>query len=139
MKNKQEQHTVHCLCGSVHMDVIVEKNRMIACHCRACRRWGGGPLLAVHSATKPSIKDSAQVRTFSSSDWAERLFCEICGTHLFYRLKDKDFYLIPIGLFDAATDWPLEAQFFVDEKPDNYNFAETTPMMNSKEVFKPSN
>lgn len=37
----------HCLCSAVTF-TSPEAKEIGACHCGVCRRWGGGPLLAVH-------------------------------------------------------------------------------------------
>ena len=38
--------TGSCICGAVTISVNVG-NSVGACHCDICRRWGGGPLLAL--------------------------------------------------------------------------------------------
>ncbi|MEQ9448085.1 MAG: GFA family protein, partial [Rhodospirillaceae bacterium] len=70
-----------------------------ACHCGTCRKWGGGPLLAVDCGEHVTIDGEENVSIYQSSDWAERGFCGKCGTHLFYRLTQQPFYVIPVGLF----------------------------------------
>ena len=37
----------HCLCGCVRF-TAPDIREIGVCHCGFCRRWGGGPLLAVH-------------------------------------------------------------------------------------------
>lgn len=89
--------------------------------------------LECHQA--PRIDGVEHVRTYASSEWAERGFCAHCGTHLFYRLRQDEFYALPVGLFAEGGDWPFELQVFVDQKPDNYRFAEDTRTMTGQEVF----
>jgi len=36
-----------CLCGSVTLEVEYASNELAACHCRMCRNWSGGPMLAL--------------------------------------------------------------------------------------------
>ena len=125
-----------CLCGGVKLRLQHQKPSLSACHCRICRRWGGGPFLTLESHQAPHIEGGDNVRTYSSSDWAERGFCGTCGTHLFYRLKQGEFYALPAGLFEDAADWPFELQVFVDEKPGNYAFIQKTREMTGEEVCK---
>lgn len=124
-----------CLCGHVTVSATLDSQSAGACHCSICRRWGGGPLLAVECGKEVSFTGSQYIQVYSSSDWAERGFCRDCGTHLFYRLKQGGFYALPVGLFDGQPDWQLEHQVFIDEKPSFYSFAETTDNLTGAEVF----
>ena len=69
------------------------------------------------------------------SDWAERGFCQKCGTHLFYRLKAKDHYYIPAGIFDDQKDFIFDTQVFIEEKPEYYSFENETNNMTDAELF----
>jgi len=88
-----------CLCEKTKLTVKSFPNEMGACHCLMCRTWGGGPFLTVEIKDGISFSSKENVKTFNSSEWAERGFCSQCGTHLFYRLKGKDHYYLPAGLF----------------------------------------
>lgn len=125
-----------CLCGAVSLHVRHDKPTMSACHCSICRRWNAGPYMTLECHEAPRIEGAEHVRTYASSEWAERGFCSQCGTHLFYRLAQGEFYAVSAGLFAEAGNWPFELQVFVDEKPDNYRFADATKEMTGEEVFK---
>jgi len=125
-----------CLCGAVSLHVRHEKPAMSACHCGICRRWNGGPYMTLECHEAPRIEGLEHVRIYPSSEWAERGFCSQCGTHLFYRLAQGEFYAVSAGLFAEGGDWPFELQVFVDEKPANYRFANSTREMTGEEVFK---
>src|SRR5690554_5503071 len=113
-----------CLCGAVTLRVNqVGKREVAACHCGICRRWTGGPFMTLEGHTAPEIDGAEHVRTYASSEWAERGFCVHCGTHLFYRLKQGEFYAFSAGLFEESGDWPFTLQVFIDEKPTNYTFS----------------
>lgn len=129
-------HRGRCLCGAVSLTMRGDKPSMSVCHCGICRRWGGGPFFSAESHQAPEIGGQEHVRVYTSSEWAERGFCGQCGTHLFYRLRQGEFYSVPMGLFDEGGEWPFELQIFVDEKPDNYRFADKTKEMTGKEVFE---
>jgi len=124
-----------CVCGEVRISAKSEKNSVGACHCRTCRRWGGGPLMEIDCGQAVKFESEAQVAIYASSDWAERAFCRNCGTHLFYRLKQTGQHIVPIGLFDNAPELVFEHQVFVDEKPSFYSFANETHNMTGAEVF----
>jgi len=124
-----------CLCGTVRISAKTTSNKVGACHCNMCRRWGGGPLLAVDCGVDAIIEGEDQISVFDSSDWAERGFCRRCGTHLFYRIKQDGRLAVPIGLFDASDGIEFDSQIFIDEKPDYYRFANETQNMTGAEVF----
>ena len=125
-----------CLCGAVTLAVEARKQNLGACHCRMCRTWGGGPLLALESVTRVEIEGEDNVSLYPSSDWAERAFCRRCGTHLFYRLKTGNHYAVPVGLVDNGEAWTFDTQIFIDEKPAFYTFANQTQNLTGQQVFE---
>ncbi|MFA7680913.1 MAG: GFA family protein [Pigmentiphaga sp.] len=125
-----------CLCGAVSLHVQHPNPSLGVCHCGICRTWTGGPFMTLESHQAPRIEGGEHVRTYASSDWAERGFCMRCGTHLFYRLREGEFYALAAGLFEEGGQWPFELQVFIDEKPENYAFANVTREMTGEEVFK---
>ena len=127
--------TGECLCGEVKLKAEHASNKLHVCHCEMCRRWGGGPLMAVDCDTTVKFKNENEISVYDSSEWAERGFCKHCGTHLFYRLKQNGLYIMPVGLLDGLTDIDFEGQIFVDQKPDYYEFANQTQMMTAEQVF----
>ena len=124
-----------CLCGAVSLTLQHDKPTLSVCHCGICRCWAGGPFMSLECHCTPAIEGEEYVRTYASSEWAERGFCAKCGTHLFYRLIEGGFYAVSVGLFKDAVNWPFDLQVFIDEKPDNYSFANTTREMTGQEVF----
>lgn len=125
-----------CLCGAVRVSVQAGRQNLGACHCRMCRTWGGGPLLALETVTQVQIEGEEHITVYDSSEWAERGFCRHCGTHLFYRLKTGDHYAIPAGLVDGGEAWTFDTQIFIDEKPPWYAFANATTNLTGQEVFE---
>jgi hypothetical protein len=124
-----------CLCGAVRVTATTKSNGAAACHCTSCRKWGGGPLLAVDCAAELRIENEGNVSVYASSTWAERGFCRQCGSHLFYRLKQGPRYFVPVGVFEEGESWVLEQQVFIDEKPGFYSFANPTTNLTGPEVF----
>lgn len=133
--SSEQSRTGQCLCGSVRITATPKSNHFGACHCSMCRKWSGGPLLAVECEDRVSFEGEAHIAAYASSEWAERGFCKTCGTHLFYRMKDQPFYAIPIGLFDDGKPWEFAEQIFIDKKPPHYCFANTTKNLTEAEVF----
>lgn len=123
----------HCLCGAVTFECADAKDIGV-CHCGFCRRWGGGPLLAVHCGPDVQFQGSDHIGVYASSDWAERAFCTVCGTHLYYRLGATGEYFVPAGAFDS-NDFELASQIYIDRKPDYYAFANETPVLTEQQVI----
>ncbi|MGF1481776.1 MAG: GFA family protein [Cyanophyceae cyanobacterium] len=124
-----------CLCGAVSLSTSSLNRHVAACHCNMCRKWGGGALLAAECGSDVSFSGEENIGVYPSSDWAERGFCQRCGSHLFYRLKQNSQYYIPVGLFDNSEGLVLRHQVFIDEKPEYYAFANETKNMTGAEVF----
>lgn len=124
-----------CLCGAVTLDVHSLQTHVGACHCGMCRHWGGGPLMALRCEGDVEIKGSSYITLFESSEWAERAFCNQCGTHLFYRLKQSQQYFLPAGLFELDEELNFDHQVFIDKKPLYYHFANDTQNLTEAEVF----
>lgn len=124
-----------CLCGAVHLSAKAVSHQVGACHCSMCRKWTGGPLLAVDCGSDVVFDGQDNIATFDSSAWAERGFCKKCGSHLFYRLKAQNQYIVPVGLFDNLASFVFDHQIFIEEKPAFYAFANETKNMTGAEVF----
>jgi hypothetical protein len=124
-----------CLCGAVRFSANEFSKKAGACHCGMCRKWGGGPLMAVDCGAEVAFKGEENITVFDSSDWAERGFCKKCGSHLFYRLKQNQQHMIPVGLFDDQQPFVFNHQVFIDKKPAFYSFANETKNMTEAEIF----
>ncbi len=124
-----------CLCGAVTIIAKVATDVEV-CHCGMCRRWGGGPLIAIHCGTDVQIFGVENITQYASSAWAERGFCKTCGTHLFYLLKPGSEYIVPAGLFQDQSGLELKEQIFIDKKPAYYDFANSTNTLTEAQVFE---
>ena len=124
-----------CLCNATHFKAKNMSLNVGACHCNICRKWGGGPFLAVDCGTDVSFENKENISVFNSSEWAERGFCNKCGSHLYYRLKESNQFFIPVGLFDDDKMFVFDHQVFIEEKPAFYCFANKTNDMTGAELF----
>jgi hypothetical protein len=82
-----------------------------------------------------SFEGEEDISVFNSSAWADRGFCKQCGTHLFYRFKERQTYSLPAGLFDDDSAFVFESQIFIDQKPSYYHFANETDDMTAAEAI----
>lgn len=124
-----------CLCGKVKIDAKKVDRNMGACHCGMCRKWSAGPFLSLDCGTEISFEGSEHITRFSSSEWAERGFCKECGTNLFYYLKGQKHYILSAGVIDTDEKIIFDHQVFIEEKPESYEFANSTKNMTGEELF----
>jgi hypothetical protein len=124
----------HCMCGAVRF-TSADARDIGVCHCGFCRRWGGGPLLAVHCGPDVRFEGTQHIGIYKSSDWAERAFCARCGTHLYYKFLATGDYFVPAGAFES-NDFRLASQIYIDNKPAYYDFANQTAMLTEQQVIE---
>jgi len=124
-----------CLCGAVKITAKSISSDVGVCHCGMCRKWTGGPLMAVDCGIKVTFEGGENISVYNSSEWAERAFCCKCGSHLYYRLKEPNQHMIPVGLFDTEISFVFDHQIFIDSKPSYYHFGNKTKVMTGEEVF----
>ena len=128
--------TGSCLCGAVRISTNNSSNKVGACHCGMCRKWGGGPFMEINCGSDVSFEGEDDITVYSSSNWAERGFCKKCGSHLFYRIKESRQHMISVGLFDSQEHLVFESQVFIDRKPSFYSFSNQTNDVTEAEIFE---
>lgn len=114
--------TGKCLCGAVTFAVESVKPDIHACHCAMCQRWSGGPALGVE-ASGVEFSGSDHLTVYESSPWAERGFCNKCGSSVYYRVREPDLYVLFAGSFDDQSAFRLTGEIYIDEKKSDYAFA----------------
>lgn len=92
-------------------------------------------MLAVHCGSGVHFVGEAAVARYASSEWAERAFCKICGTHLYYKLLATGEYFMPAGAFDQE-DFELASQIYIDKKPAYYALANRTPTLTEQQLIE---
>ena len=99
--NEVEKYSGSCACGSVTYQVDGDLGDVTYCHCVQCQKASG------HYVASTSAKNSEFILTneeslvwYQSSQQAERGFCSICGSNLFWKLKDDD----EIGIWPGSLD-----------------------------------
>jgi hypothetical protein len=116
------------MCGAVAFEASPASMTFHACHCESCRRWTGSALLAVTvPADGMRFEGSEHVRTHRSSDWAERAWCDRCGSTLYYRVTMegplRGQYHVALGTFDAPEAFEFASEIYIDRKPASFAFA----------------
>ncbi|WP_071057926.1 GFA family protein [Pelistega sp. MC2] len=125
----------HCQCKAVTLE-IADTKKLHACHCGICRRLSnGGPSFTITCDKNPISQGHDMVQHYASSEWAERGFCQQCGTPLYYHLLGTEQYFVSVGLFQENQEFEINSQIFIDDKPDFYTLANQTPMLTGEEVM----
>jgi hypothetical protein len=124
-----------CLCGAVSFTAKIGSHNVDVCHCDMCRRWTGGPFLALAQGGATSFEGAENIGVYKSSEWGERAFCKICGTSLYWRLIGSNEYAVSAGTLDDQSKLALTTEIFIDEKPAYYTFANETKRLTGAEAM----
>lgn len=130
-----------CLCGAVRYTLAKAPDHIGACHCSMCRKFSGGIELGLDVGFDDVTWEGEDaIRTYKSSDWAERGFCGTCGSNLFYRIPPNDtmpqgMLSLSAGSLDDMNGLPLTQEVYIDMKPDGYAFAGTRNQMTEQQVL----
>ncbi|WP_293451142.1 GFA family protein [Planktotalea sp.] len=124
-----------CMCGAVTLEFEPVEQKLGACHCEMCRRWTGSAFLEI-DAKLGTLTHNGPVKSYTSSEWAERAWCDTCGSTLWYHLTlpKYDYYSISAGLVDNAGGLTLQAEIYIDVKPEGYAFAGTHETKTKAEI-----
>ena len=130
------ERTGQCMCGAVTVTATPARESISACHCEMCQRWASGPYLSFQAAT--GYAALGPVQTYESSGWAERAFCETCGSSLWYRMTaDGSMHgqnQVAAGLFENAGGLSPKLELYIDKKPMGYAFEGERRTMTEAEV-----
>lgn len=111
-----------CLCGAVRITAKSDEQALKACHCDMCRKHTSGMFISI--ATVPgSVEVTGPAKAYRSSEWAERGFCEVCGSTLWYGTVEDGMRSPAAGLFDDAAGGKIKIEFFADMCPHGYALA----------------
>ena len=111
-----------CLCGAVTYRVEGPIDPIIGCHCGQCRRTSG------HYAASTDVSENDLIISdrgdtlvwYRSSGKAERGFCGLCGSNLFWRQTGSGRVAVAAGSLDSTHDMHMNRHVFVHFKGDYY-------------------
>ena len=114
-----------CLCGGVRYEVRGPLRGVWACHCSQCRRTSGNFVAATRCRVEHlTLVAQDALAWHRSSERAERGFCRVCGSSLFWRDTGGDGVSIMAGTLDAPTGLVTARHIFVADKSDYYDLPE---------------
>ena len=125
--------TGRCMCGAV--TITADVGPMIrVCHCDMCRRLTGAGYMSIQTRQE-DMTVTGPVRTYRSSDWAERGFCAECGSVLWYATVHDNWRSLSAGLFENAGGGTLSMEFYADRIPEGYCFAGDHSRLDTEETI----
>lgn len=118
-----------CLCGGVQFDLIGDLRNSVACHCSQCRKTSGHYVSATQVGPEQlTLTHSETLKWYQSSPEAQRGFCSVCGSSLFWRhAGDNGKTSVMSGTLDGATGITTEIHIFTAQKGDYYEIADGVP------------
>ncbi len=117
-----QTHTGGCLCGAVTYSIDGPMRDVVACHCGQCRKTSGHYVSATAvRAEHLTVTEDGALRWFRSSQAAERGFCGICGSSLFWRRLGGDEVSVMAGGLDGPTGLTIATHIFVADAGDYYD------------------
>ncbi len=117
-----------CLCGAVRYQIQEALRSVINCHCSQCRRTSGHFVAATAVQSDDfSLTTETGLSWYQSSASAQRGFCKICGSSLFWQGLDKPYIAIMAGSLDQPTQLQSIAHIFVDDAGDYYRLDDGLP------------
>lgn len=122
------EHAGGCLCGGVRYRVSGGLRDAVACHCTQCRRTSGHHAAMTSAPLEALTFDAAETLTwYRSSPAAERGFCRVCGSNLFWKPEGEASMAITAGTLDAPTGIRVQEHIFVRDKGDYYSIDDGRP------------
>ena len=117
-----------CLCGAVTISVAGKLGSVSYCHCTQCRRQTG-LYYATTSApvAEVSIAGEEHISRYRASPDAERAFCAVCGSALYWKGHGEDTISLMAGLFDTPTGLTGGYHIYCADKGDFYEIKDGLP------------
>ena len=117
-----------CLCGKVQLTFDAFERPFRSCHCTQCRKQTGTYVTAGHVLDDQlSVQGGEHLSWYRASDFAERGFCQHCGSLLLWKKDNVNYTAVMAGCIDGKTETELVAHIFVDDKGDYYELNDGVP------------
>ena len=109
-----------CLCGNVRFETDDTPRISVVCHCETCRHTHGAPMVGWFTVPAAGLRlTNGKPDVYRSSDRAQRQFCNVCGTSLFYVADDRpDEIDVATGTLDDPSVAPPVKHIWGEQKLD---------------------
>lgn len=117
-----------CECGAVQFDVTGPLRKIVYCHCSQCRRTSGHFVAATSCDTEHlRISKDEGLQWYRSSSSAQRGFCQVCGSSIFWRPDHAEYIAIMAGTLELPTGLVSREHIHVDDASDYYILSDGLP------------
>ena len=121
-----------CYCGAVRYRARGVRPQVTECHCSQCRKQSGHRYASTGAKTSDMEFEGAdRITWYRASPDAERGFCSICGSTLFWRLSDEDYTGILAASIDEPNALDLTKHIFVGSKGGYYEITDDLPQFDA--------
>ena len=117
-----------CLCGAVRFRARGPFGPVMYCHSKQCR-VSHSHFVAYTGVPRPNVtfETDEGLRWYRSSSEAQRGFCAVCGSRLFWSGDRRDYLSIAAGCLDEPTGLRASGHIFVRDKGDFYEITDDLP------------
>ena len=125
--------TGRCMCGAVKYTATTSET-FATCYCKMCQRWSSGAFMGANTTHFEVTQGEDQLTIFQSSDWAERAFCSVCGSNIYYFAAQYGGKSVALGTFDDPAGFTMHSRYFIDQKPAGFSMRETTKTLTTEQI-----
>ncbi len=111
-----------CMCGAVKFRAEIG-DKFAACFCEMCQRWASGMFNGVGTTAFEVTDGEEYLTVFKSSDWANRAFCNKCGSNIYYHMPEHGTPSVALGTLENTDELRNAIRFFVDKRPKGLRLA----------------
>jgi len=134
-------NTGSCLCGAVSYEFEGEPRIVVNCHCSRCRKATGAAVatwVLVPLTQFRWLSGEERLRQFSSSEHAQRLFCDTCGAAM-GNLTSKRPGLMHLasGSLDRAPELKVACHVHVASKASWHQITDAIPQFDEEPSAPP--
>ncbi len=117
-----------CYCGAVRYRAKDVPPEVTECHCSQCRKQAGHRYASTGAKTSDiEIEGADKIAWYRASPAAERGFCSVCGSTLFWKRSDEDYCGILAASIDEPNGLRLTKHIFVESKGGYYGIDDGLP------------
>ncbi|RWX75510.1 GFA family protein [Neorhizobium lilium] len=118
----QDTHRGQCLCGAISFETEGPLEGLTACHCSQCRRQTGLHYVATRtSMERLTLHGEDRLQWYRASETANRGFCSICGSALFWQADGSPDISIMAGAFDQPLGLKVAEHIYCADRGDFYD------------------
>ena len=133
----EESHKGSCLCGAVQFEVRGALDSVIACHCTQCRKTSGHYVAATAAKLENfTVVEERGLQWYRSSEFAQRGFCQYCGSSLFWKHDERESISICAGTLDGITGLSTVLHIGLNDAGDYYAIPPHEPGIGDYDVSR---